>query len=321
VIIVTSVAILGLGLIGGSLLRRLGPDSDVRGYDPDPATRASVAAAGYQVADALEEVLPGADMVLLAAPLPAFPELIAAVAAHAGPATLVTDVASVKVAPLELVRAHGPALRYVGGHPMAGTERSGFDASDPHLFDGVTWVLCLEEDTPLADWLAVARLVGGLGCRVVPATAAEHDRAVAGISHVPHVLAATLATRAADNLSRKLAAGSFRDGTRVAGTRPALTAAMCDSNRDALIGALDGVLDSLTQARDLLRSGESLLPLLADGNAARQRWIAFGMGGDRFILASDSTADLRTQLLALGRAGGHLDEVGDRELHGWRPAP
>jgi prephenate dehydrogenase len=315
VITVTSVAILGLGLIGGSLLRRLGPADDVRGYDPDASTRAAATAAGFQVVTGAEAAVAGADLVLLAAPLPAFPELMSAVAA-ANPGALVTDVASVKVTPLGMVP---PGMRYVGGHPMAGTERSGFEASDAHLFDGATWVLCLEEDTPLADWLAVARLVAGLGCRVVPATAAEHDRAVARISHLPHVLAAALASAASDDLARKLAAGSFRDGTRVAGTRAELTAAMCDSNREALVEALDGALSTLTRARDLLLRDESTLRLFADGHAARQRWIGFGMGGDRLIL-DPSAADLRASLLELGRAGGHLDEVADRELHAWRPA-
>jgi prephenate dehydrogenase len=315
VITVTSVAILGLGLIGGSLLRRLGPTHDVRGYDPDLATRAAAAAAGFQAVTSVEAAVAGVEVVLLAAPLPAFPELIEVVAA-ANPGALVTDVASVKVTPLAMVP---PGMRYVGGHPMAGTERSGFEASDAHLFDGASWVLCLESDTPLEDWLAVARLVAELGCRVVPATAVEHDGAVARISHLPHVLAAALATANADDLARKLAAGSFRDGTRVAGTRPALTAAMCDSNREAVAVELDGALATLTRARDLLRAGESLLPLFEGGYAARQRWVGFGMGGERLVL-DPARADLRAQLLALGRAGGHLDEIGERELLAWRPA-
>jgi prephenate dehydrogenase len=319
VITVTSVAILGLGLIGGSLLRRLGSAHDVRGYDPDPGTRGAAAAAGFQVAASVASAATGADLVLLAAPLPAFPGLIEAVASH-NPGSLVSDVASVKATPREMMRVHGGRLRYVGGHPMAGTERSGFEASDAHLFDGATWVLCLEEETPLPDWLAMAQLIAGLGCRVVPATAGEHDHAVAGISHLPHVLAAALAGAAGDDLARKLAAGSFRDGTRVAGTRPELTAAMCDSNRDALVAALDTALATLTDARDVLRAGESLRPFFSTGYDARQRWVGFGMGGERFTL-DPAAGNLRTELLRLGRAGGHVDEVATHELHAWRPVP
>ena len=319
-ITVTSVAIVGLGLIGGSLLRRLGPHLDVRGYDSDQATRATAAEAGFRTAATLEDAVSGSDLVVLATPLPAFGELIPQVAKNAGPGTLVTDVASVKVTPRELMRTHAPGLRYVGGHPMAGTERSGFAAADAHLFDGAPWVLCLDPDTDFADWLELGRLVAGLGCRVVPATAEEHDVAVARISHLPHVLAAVLAGVDGGDLARKLAAGSFRDGTRVAGTRPELTAAMCDGNRDALAGALDAALARLTEARDAVRGGGSLLPLFAQGYAARQRWVRFGMGGVNVVL-DPAAPTLRADLGELGRSGGHLDDIGERALHGWRPAP
>jgi prephenate dehydrogenase len=317
---VTSAAIVGLGLIGGSLLRRLGPHHDVRGYDRDPATRAAATEAGFRATATLEEAVSGAALVLLATPLPAFPQVIPEVAKAAGPGTLISDVASVKVTPRELMRTHAAGLRYVGGHPMAGTERSGFAAGDAHLFDGAPWVLCLDPDTDLADWLELGRLIAGLGCRVVPATAEEHDVAVARISHLPHVLAAALAGSAGGDLGRKLAAGSFRDGTRVAGSRPELTAAMCDGNRAALADALDGVLDRLAEARDALRAGDSLLPLFAEGYAARQRWVRFEMGGAEIVL-DPAAPSLRADLTDLGRSGGHLDEIGERTLHGWRPAP
>ena len=319
-ITVTAVAIVGLGLIGGSLLRRLGPYHDVRGYDLDPATRDAASQAGFGTAASLEEAVSGAGLVLLATPLPAFAELIPDLAKATAPGTLISDVASVKVTPRELMRTHAAGLRYVGGHPMAGTERSGFAAGDAHLFDGAPWVLCLDADTDLADWLELGRLVAGLGCRVVPATAEEHDVAVARISHLPHVLAAALAGSAGGELARKLAAGSFRDGTRVAGTRPELTAAMCDGNREALADALDAVLARLAEARDALRAGDSLLPLFAEGYAARQRWVRFGMGGTEVVL-DPAAPTLRADLAGLGRSGGHLDEVGERALHGWRPGP
>src|SRR5205823_4239387 len=108
VITVTSVAIVGLGLIGGSLLRRLGPHLDVRGYDSDQATRAAAAEAGFRTAATLEDAVSGSDLVVLATPLPAFGELIPQVAKNAGPGPLVTDVASVKVTPRELMRTHAP---------------------------------------------------------------------------------------------------------------------------------------------------------------------------------------------------------------------
>jgi prephenate dehydrogenase len=106
----------------------------------------------------------------------------------------------------------------------------------------------------------------------------------------------------------------------VAGTRPELTAAMCDGNRDALADALDGVLDRLAEARDALRGGGSLLPLFAEGHAARQRWVGFEMGGAEIVL-DPAAPSLRAELTELGRSGGHLDEIGEHALHGWRPAP
>jgi prephenate dehydrogenase len=318
---VTSVAIIGLGLIGGSLLRRLAADRAVLGYDADPATRQAARDAGHAMTDDLPTAVAGADVVVLATPLPALPGLLPAVAAAIRPGALLTDVVSVKEPVRDMARALAPAVRFVGGHPMAGTERSGFAASDPNLFAGAPWVLCLERDTDLAGWLQLATLVTGLGCRVVPATAAEHDRAVARISHLPHLLAAALAIAGGQGgeLALKLAAGSFRDGTRVAGTRPELTAAMCEANRVALADAVDATVARLTEARDALRAGGSVAGLLDAGFAARRRWVAAGMGGTEVMLGA-SGPTLAADLLELGRAGGHLVEVSDGKLHGWRPA-
>lgn len=328
------IAVIGLGLIGGSLLRRLAayrvsaadPASTARydlvGYDSDPATRAAAAAAGHPVAPTLADAVGGAggaDLVVVATPLPALPEVLPDLAAALRPDAVLTDVASVKVSARDTVRAAHLLGRYVGGHPMAGTERSGFDASDPALFDGAAWVLCVEADTDLVGWLALARLITGLGCRVVPASAVEHDAAVARISGLPHVLAAALAAIAGTTgLAPALAAGSYRDGTRVAGTRPDLAASLCDANRAAVADTLDEALDRLTEARDTLRAGGSLLPLCSEGHAARRRWEPGGAGGEWFDLHT-TDPDLRDRLGALGAGGGHVHTVSDQVLRCWRP--
>ncbi len=314
------VAVLGLGLIGGSLARRLAGSHEVVGYDSDPPTRAA-AAAGLAVAGSVAEAVADRDLVVVATPLPAFRSVLAEAAAVAAAAAIVTDVASVKAPALDAARsALGPGARYVGGHPMAGTERAGFGASDPRLFDGAAWVLCLEEDTELAAWLAVAGLVASLGCRVVPCSAAEHDAAVARTSGLPHLLATALAVAGADGgpLALALAAGSFRDGTRVAGTRPELITALCDANRAALAGVLDATLTRLAAAAWALRSGGTVADLAAAGHTARHRWVAHTLGGERSRLR---TADprLRADLLALGAAGGHLTAVSEDTLECWSP--
>lgn len=305
----TQVAVLGLGLIGGSLLRRLIElGIAVTGYDADPATRAAAATAGGRVAETVPETVAGADLVVLAVPLPAAGAVLDTIAAT-GYAGLLTDVTSVKGAPLALATERCPDARWVGGHPMAGREQSGFAASDPGLFDGCAWVLCLEPETTVVDWLTVASLVTAVGARAVPVTAAEHDTAVARISHAPHVVAAALATRAAEGdtgrLALALGAGSFRDGTRVAATRPALTAAMCGGNAAALRTELDALLARISEARRLLDDADPVAALttwFGPGQAVRSRWPAAAGQPEK-------RAATREELLAVGRGGGWITTV------------
>ncbi|HWG99330.1 MAG TPA: prephenate dehydrogenase/arogenate dehydrogenase family protein [Pilimelia sp.] len=320
------IAVLGLGLIGGSVLRALaGRGHGLRGYDVDPATRAAAAAAGgpaWRVTATVADAVQGAELTVLAVPLPALDALLGEVVA-AGYGGLVTDVTSVQEPVHRLVGRHlgvGPA-RFVGGHPMAGRETSGFGAADADLFRDRAWVLCLDPDRPAAldDWLRLADLVTDLGARVVPATAAEHDRAVAAVSHVPHLVAAALATAAAEPLAGALAAGSFRDGTRVAASRPELVAAMCTGNAAAVAAALDGLRAALDAARTALDAPDpmaALRPWLAGGHAARSGWPA------RPGPAGPLPADV-TELLGLGRAGGWVTGVAAdrRTVTAVRPAP
>jgi prephenate dehydrogenase len=312
-------AVIGLGLIGGSLLRALAAAGhSMFGYDADPATRAMArtaaarAAAGnrWQVTGTVRDAIAGADLVVVAVPLPAVGGVLEEIAGS-GYAGLVTDVTSVKSAVRELVnqraRRFGRLTGFVGGHPMAGRETSGFAATDPALFQGCAWVLCLEpEETDLADWLTLAGVFTALGARVVPATAAEHDTAVAAISHVPHLLAAALTVcAAADPLALTLGAGSFRDGTRVAASPPGLTAAMCGGNAEAVRAALDGVLSSLGTARRALDEEDpigALHPWLEPAAEARSEWPP----------TPSEPAQLPAQwdvLLRLGRAGGWITSV------------
>jgi prephenate dehydrogenase len=292
----------------------------VLGYDADGGTRDAARDAGIAVAGSVAEAAADRDLVVVATPLPAVGSVLAELAA-AGTEAIVTDVVSVKAPVLDAARAaFGGGIRYVGGHPMAGTERAGFAASEPRLFDGAAWVLCLERDTDLAAWLELAALVGSLGCRVVPCPAAEHDAAVARVSGLPHLLAAALALAGDEggSLALALAAGSFRDGTRVAGTRPDLVAALCDGNRSALATALDAAVARLAAAADALRSGGTVADLAMAGHAARRRWIALSLGGERSTLLR-SDPGLRDALLALGAAGGHLTTISDERLDCWRP--
>ena len=316
------VAVIGLGLIGGSLLQALAVGGHrVVGFDADPATRGTARTAAaratadrrWQIAGTVRDAIREAELVVLAVPLPALPGVFTELADYDG---LVTDVTSVKGPVRDLAQKHLRLAGYIGGHPMAGKETSGFAAADPRLFDGCAWVLCLEEN--LADWLLLARLFTELGARVVPATPDEHDRAVAAVSHVPHLLAAALTSAVTnDPLAAALAAGSFRDGSRVAATRPELTAAMCGGNAKAVVPALEAVLKKLDDLYDALEKPDpvaALRPLLEPASKARAAWPP--VPGDEAELPARSDV-----LLRLGRVGGWVTKVDEerRKVVAMRP--
>ena len=214
-----------------------------------------------------------------------------------------TDVTSVKVEVLQAVRDHGLLDRFVGGHPMTGTAHSGWAAGDEKLFVGAPWVLSVDDHVDASVWTEVMQLALDCGSVVVPARSDEHDAAAAAISHLPHLLAETLAATAADvPLAFALAAGSFRDGTRVAATAPELVRAMCEANSGPLGSMLDRAIDLLTRARDGLAATGSVAELVDAGHAARIRYDDY----DRPQIADVVVGQdgWRRELAAAGRAGG-----------------
>jgi prephenate dehydrogenase len=200
-------------------------------------------------------------------------DALTSVAPHLAVGTLLTDVGTLKQPVLDAVRDLAPHVRFVGGHPLAGTEESGWSATDPLLFRDAPWSLTIEPDTDLAAWLRVAELVCDLGARPVPASAADQDAAIARVIGLPHVLAEALALIGLDGgpLGLSLAAGSYLSGSRVARTRPDLVATWCDGN-PALVDALDAVIARLTKARDELAADQSVYELAAAGHDARTSW-------------------------------------------------
>jgi prephenate dehydrogenase len=271
-----------------------------------PATARAARADGYDVAPGTDEALARAHeadaLVVLAMPLPAVPEVLRRVAAVA-PRCRLTDVVSVKAGVREAVAGYAPTTRYVGGHPMAGTAESGWAAGSSRLFAGANWVVAADDDTDPEVWADVAELAWDCGARVVPAGSDEHDAAVARISHLPHLLAAVLASVAAapelGELPLALSAGSFADATRVADTRPELVLAMCEGNRTALLAALDDALGRLGVARGSLASTGRLAATVNAGHQARQRWRAVRGAPEIKVPRDASMARLRE----LGRAG------------------
>ncbi|HEX6077319.1 MAG TPA: prephenate dehydrogenase/arogenate dehydrogenase family protein [Micromonosporaceae bacterium] len=308
----SSTCVIGLGLIGGSLLRALSATGhQVSGYDASPDIRALARASGpgWRIAETVDEAMAGADVVILAVPFPAVVPALdeIATARYRG---VLSDVTSVKGPVRRLVAERFPQARYVGGHPMAGKEVSSFAASDPGLFTGCAWALTLDPGTDqqrgqLADWLGMADLVTGLGARVVPVTSAEHDAAVALISHLPHLVASGVAAVAGTGLPATLAAGSYRDGTRVAASQPGLVAGMCGGNAAALGPALDLFITRLSEARRLLDNADPVRTLagwLHDGHHARTGWPPRPGPVDELPVSEE-------ELLRLGRDGGWVTAV------------
>jgi prephenate dehydrogenase len=276
------VAVVGLGQLGGSLAAALvAAGRPVAGWDVDPAARDAAAARGVEITQQLGGV------VVLAVPLPAMAHALDDLIVE--PDATITDLGSVKQPVLEsLGGAFG--RRYVGGHPMCGTERSGHAAVDPSLFAGARWAVCLDEGTELPRWLRVAEIALAVGAEVVPVTSAEHDGAVAAVSHAPHLLAAALAAAAGDAgpLALTLAAGSFRDGTRVIASDPVFVTAMVEGNAGPVAAALDRVRAQLERPwPDLIAAGHAVRTAPTDRRPVR-------------------VPLERAALLSLGRAGGTI---------------
>jgi prephenate dehydrogenase len=302
--------VLGLGLIGGSLLRAAtAAGRTAWGYNRSSeavdAARAEGFDAGTDLAAALARAAATDALIVVAVPMPAVEAILGAVAEHAAGCPL-TDVVSVKAPVLAAVRRHELGARYVGGHPMAGTAESGWSASFAELFEDAVWVVGAEDDSDPQVWAAVAGLAVECGAVVVPAEAGEHDDAAARISHLPHLLAEALAISGATggDLALTLAAGSFRDGTRVAGTAPELVRAMCEANADALLAALDETLEVLNAARLQLAEQRSTVDLVSVGYTARRRYE--GTGRTEITGIAPGAPGWVQQLRDAGRTGGVL---------------
>jgi prephenate dehydrogenase len=298
------VSVLGLGLIGGSLVHAIRHSGlDVVGFDIDPQTAAAASASGFPVAPTDAAAVHGADLVVLAMPLPQVPDALQSLAPHLAPGAVLTDVGTLKSPVLAAVRQFTPDATFVGGHPLAGTEESGWGATDPMLFRDAPWTLTVEPDTDLDAWLRLAELVCDLGAKPVPATAEDQDAAVARVIGLPHVLAEALALTglAGGPLGLSLAAGSYMSGSRVARTRPDLVATWCDGN-PSLVTALDDVIGRLVEARDELAAERSVIDLATAGHDARINW------EHRRFEPVELTAE-RENLVEHGRRGGWITAV------------
>jgi prephenate dehydrogenase len=301
------VCVLGLGLIGGSIMRATAKAGrEVFGYNRSVEGAQGAIADGFDASTELTQTLTRAAetgaLIVLAVPMPALPSMLAHVSELA-PNCPLTDVTSVKSAVLDDVAAAGLLQRFVGGHPMTGTAESGWMAGHAGLFTMAPWVVSVDHHVDPVVWSMVMTLALDCGAVVVPAKSDEHDAAAAAISHLPHLFAEALAITAAEvPLAFALAAGSFRDGTRVAASAPDLVRAMCEGNSAQLLPALDRAVELLNRARDSLDWENSVAELVEAGHAARIRYDKFPRS-DIFTVVIGAE-NWREELAAAGRAGG-----------------
>ena len=309
---IRSAGIVGLGLIGGSIARALKQRAGlarVVGLDrrtdvldaalkdgsidrgerltaPDPVTGADPFSA-----------LAGCDVVFLCTPVDTLTEMAARSAAYCD--GILTDAGSVK---LPVVKAIGHYPRFIGGHPMAGSERQGYACSSVDLLEGAVYVLCVPSRSDAAaarqagiDADALARLIRAIGALPMRLDAAAHDRAVAAISHLPHAVASALAVLAAEHdegVLSQLAAGGFKDITRIASANPALWTGICLESAPALLPILDDFATTLGRFRTAISLGDAaaLSALFTLGAAYRAGLPSAGHG------ALDAFATLRVQI-------------------------
>ena len=311
-----NLAVVGTGLIGGSVgmaaRRRLG--AHVRGTGRRAPLGVELGALDVACAS-VAEALDGADVAVVCAPVDVLPQLTREILAAAPADCAVTDVGSTKQAVME---AAGADERFVGGHPLAGAEVAGVDHARADLFDDATWYLTPHAATSGLLLERVHRLVTGIGARPLIVEAVDHDRTMAAVSHLPHVLANVLVAQAAGALGgeRMPATGpSFRDATRVAGANPGIWTGIYGSNRDALLTQVDGAIAHLQDVRGMLSAGDAAGIEAWQATAAEQRRTLLEAG-----LAGGPVRELRAAVpnrpgviadiaLTLGRAGINITDM------------
>jgi prephenate dehydrogenase len=256
----SSVAIVGLGLIGGSValgVRERWPESRVFGVDTEAVLAHALGAGAVERGFDSVAALPDTSLVVLAAPVRQNIELLS----HLKPSAMATDVSGTKREIVAAARALSPKITFIGGHPLGGGERGGFAFARPDLFAGRPWIFT-PDGSEDADALArLSQFVTGLGAKPCLLTADEHDRLMAYVSHLPQLAASTLmetvgAVVGSEGL--RMAGRGLIDTTRLASSPADVWRDICLTNADTVGDALDCLIARLTQLRGDLRRGETI---------------------------------------------------------------
>src|SRR4051794_16275743 len=313
------IAVLGVGLIGGSIgvAARERANAEVIGWGPRPQTLATAVDRGAidRTAATVEEAVDDADAVFACAPVELLPQLIEQALAAAGPDTVVTDAGSTKRPLVDAIQDE----RFVGGHPIAGSETAGVQNARAELFDGAAWYLTPRPDTSGILFERLHRLIVSFGAQPTAIDAATHDRMLAAVSHLPHVLANVLVNQAASEVSDDepipRTGPSFRDMTRVAGANSDIWTGIYLTNRDAIADEIDGVINRLGSIAESFRQADPGAIRAWNDRARddRRRLLGAGFAGDAVTelrLSVPNRPGIVAQVaLALGRAGVNIADM------------
>ena len=282
---VRTIAIVGLGLIGGSLGLALKQadlsQAELVGYarNQDVAARAVGIGAVDRTSGSIAAAVDGADVVVLATPTMAMKEIMRQMAPHLRAGCTVTDTASTKMKVMEWAESYLPAaVSFIGGHPMAGKESSGIDVAEAGLFRGCTYCLVPGHSASQSSTELIADLVGRIGAGPLFLTAPEHDEFVAGISHLPFIVSSSLVSATTRNplwreMSR-LAATGYRDVGRLASQNPRMNRDICLTNRDNVLFWIDEFAGELARFRRLVSEGsEDMEEAFLAAQRARKAWL------------------------------------------------
>ncbi|MFN2615881.1 MAG: prephenate dehydrogenase/arogenate dehydrogenase family protein [Thermoleophilaceae bacterium] len=315
------IAILGVGLIGGSIglaAREYVDDAEVVGFgrSPERLDRALELGAIDRAAATLDDALEGADACFACGPVAALPGQVSAALALAGDDCVVSDVGSTKQHVVESTDDE----RFVGGHPVAGAETSGVEHARADLFQGATWYLTPSERSSGVLFERLHRVVASLGGRPIAIDADTHDRLLATVSHLPHVLANVLVSQAARRLAQEeeplpRIGPSFRDATRVAGAASSVWTGIYLSNHDAIAAAVEEVAERLREVAGWLRAedGAGLAAWNDQAREDRRRLLEVDLTGGavhELVLTVPNRPGIVAQVaLALGRADVNIVDM------------
>jgi cyclohexadieny/prephenate dehydrogenase len=291
---IRSLAIIGLGLLGGSIglaVRARGLPVTTTGWDRDPAVRARAAERGLvgTVCDTPEAAVAGADLVILCVPVGAMSDAARAIAPGLKPGAIVSDVGSSKEAVAAALAQALPGACVIPAHPVAGTEQSGPDAGFATLFAGRWCILTPPEGCDPAALSALSAFWSALGSKVELMEPAHHDLVLAVTSHIPHLIAYTIVGTASDleDVTQseviKYSAGGFRDFTRIAASDPVMWRDVFLSNKGAVLEMLGRFVEDLTAMQRAIRSadGDALFDLFTRTRAIRRAVIEQGQDDER----------------------------------------